>query len=87
MPLIELEPPRSLPRTQYSGRKPLPGSGSVGKTQVNPGLDNNLPIPFGICTSGWLSSGPASISNTRDRLSLERRSANTQPADPAPTMM
>ena len=41
----------------------------------------------GICTKMLPSLPPASISSTRAVPSALRRSASTQPADPAPTMM
>src|SRR6185369_9508566 len=86
MPLMELDPPSILPRTQTSGRL-TPPSDSMGKCQAYLGSPRSLANPLGIPIMGLVSAGPASSSRTRHRGSSDRRYANTHPADPAPTMI
>jgi hypothetical protein len=43
--------------------------------------------PAGIWIRGWISLGPASSSKTEQLASSDSLAANTQPADPLPTIM
>ena len=86
MPLIELEPPSTLPRGQYILRLPAPGSGSVSKHQFTRLSAKVLPKPSGMWIHILLSLPPASSRMTVVFGSSVRRAAMTQPADPAPTI-
>lgn len=46
--VIALDPPTVRPRSHTAGRSALPGSGSVGKTQLSEGSVKVLPMPIGI---------------------------------------
>ena len=87
MPLIELDPPKVLPRGTGMTRLWALGSGSVSKFQLYFGLFSSLVKPAGMLIHMDLSGGPASSSSTLVRWSSVRRLASTQPAEPAPTMM
>src|SRR5882762_8432738 len=63
MPLIEDEPPRSLPRGIGMRRSPVPSSGSDEYSQLAAGFSISLAKPIGIRDHGWLSL-PASSTNT-----------------------
>ncbi|QYU69002.1 NAD-glutamate dehydrogenase [Leptolyngbya sp. 15MV] len=86
IPLVELDPPSTLPRTQNSGWRLSPALRLATKGQTWAGLPRTLAIPRGTWISGLRSGGPASISSTRLPGSAESRSASTQPAVPAPTI-
>ena len=86
MPLMELDPPSTRPRTHTSSNDVPSGSRrSKGNFHVRFGPDINRAIPLGMLISGLPSPIPASRSNTRVRGSADSRLAKTQPADPAPT--
>ncbi len=87
MPLIELEPPRTLPRGIGIGRLPLLASGSESNSQLTAGMSIVLVKPAGIWIQMLLSLPPASSSRTVVFGSSVSRLASTQPAEPAPTMM
>src|ERR1700680_4538290 len=87
MPLIELEPPSTLPRGQNTLRPLAPASGSVSKHQLTDGAAKVLPKPSGIGIQRLVSSPPASSKITRVPGSSESRAATVQPAEPAPTTM
>src|SRR5258708_36435016 len=87
MPLIELEPPSTLPAGQTTGRLPSVGSGSDRYFQLSCGLAIAFISPAGIRIDSELSAGPASSSSTLCRPDPASRLAMTDPADPAPTTM
>ena len=84
MPLIDDEPPKSLPRGMGMRRWPVPSSGSDEYSQLAAGFSISLAKPTGIRDHGWLSL-PASSTNTLCLPSALSRFASTDPADPAPT--
>ena len=85
MPLIEEVPPSTRPRGQWMARLPDDASGSLAYIQLTRASCSRLRTPAGMWMNGWRSGGPASSSATVAPPSL-RRSASTQPAEPAPTM-
>src|SRR5579859_4630378 len=87
MPLIDEEPPSTLPRGQNTLRPLAPASGSVSKHQLTDGSAKVLPKPSGMWIQRLVSSPPASSKITRVPGSSERRAAIVQPAEPAPTTM
>ena len=74
MPLMELEPPTTLPRTHTSeaGRSGCRGC-STGKNQAWSGLLTSFPMPLGMPMRGLLSTPPASRSRTFTPGSAESR--------------
>src|SRR6516162_8055454 len=87
MPLIELDPPRVLPRGTGSERPLRFGSGSVSNRQLYRGLLRSFMKPTGTSIHIESSGGPASSSRTCACGSSEMRLAITQPAEPPPTIM
>src|SRR3954452_7495207 len=85
MPLIEDEPPSTLPRGQKIFLPPAPLSGSVSKHQLIDGSAKVLPKPRGMWIQRLVSWPPASSSTTRTLGSSVSRAASAQPAEPAPT--
>ncbi len=85
MQFSELEPPSTRPRGKRSRRSPRPGSASLHSPQSNR-LSCSWRNASGMWITGSLSGGPASITATRTSRSSPRRAANTQPAEPAPTI-
>ena len=63
MPLIDDEPPSSLPRGIGMRRWPVPASGSEEYSQFAAGFAISLAKPTGIRDQGWLSR-PASSTST-----------------------
>jgi Transposase DDE domain group 1 len=61
-----------------------PGSGSPHRPQSNR-LSHSCRNASGMCSTGSVSGGPASITPTRTSRSSPSRAARTQPAEPAPT--
>jgi hypothetical protein len=86
MPLIELDPPSSRPRGRNRRRPFSVGSGSVIIRHVSSGLSIAFIIPSGMRIRNLSAPPPASSSSTRTDGSSVSRAANTQPADPAPTI-
>ncbi|MNW03059.1 hypothetical protein D3C71_1989400 [compost metagenome] len=73
MPLTELEPPSTRPRTQTSAWPPLASSGLLACIHRWVGSCMTLARPLGMEMKGWLSRGPASIRATlTDGSSLSR---------------
>ena len=87
MPLMELDPPSTLPRGMGIVRLWVFSSGTVSKHQFTLGRAIIFQKPTGTWMSGLQSRPPASSSSTELPASALRRLARTQPADPAPTMM
>ena len=85
MPLMELEPPSTLPRGMGILRLAVPSSGVVSKHQFTLGRSIIFQKPTGTWMSGLQSRPPASNSSTVWRPLAVRRLASTQPAEPAPT--
>ncbi len=83
MPLIELDPPSTLPRGQWIARPAVPAEPSAEKFQFTTGCRSSFSTPAGIWIQMLRSGGPASSRITRAPVS-ERRLAMTQPAEPAP---
>jgi len=86
MPLIEDDPPITLPRGTASRRPFRCGSGSVRNPQSYSGMFIGIEKAAGIWISGPMSLPPRSSTMTACRPSALSRSASTQPAEPAPTM-
>ena len=87
MPLIELEPPSTLPPGHMASRPLSEGSGSLMYIQLKRGLRIALISPAGTRSTGAVSKPPPSSSRTLFLRSAESRCASTHPAEPAPTMM
>src|SRR4051794_5107285 len=85
MPLMDDDPPSTLPRGQKMLRPPAPASGSVSKHQFTRLSAKVLPNPRGMWIHIFLSSPPAFSSTTLVDGSSDRRADMTQPAEPAPT--
>ena len=86
MPLIAELPPSTLPRRTDTTRPSSPACGEDLYSQVWRGSFASHITPSGIPISGLRSGGPASIRQTRSRLSALSRLASTSPDDPAPTI-
>ena len=87
MPLMELEPPSTLPLGIGIFLLAVFSSGSVSKHQFTAGRSIIFQKPTGTWMSGLESRPPASSSSTLLPASALRRLASTQPAEPAPTTM
>ena len=87
MPLMELEPPSTLPLGMGILRPWVFDSGSVSKHQFTLGRSIICQNPPGMWMRGLQSRPPASSSSTELRESALNRFASTQPAEPAPTTM
>ena len=87
MPLIELEPPSTLPPGHMASRPLSEGSASLMYIQLKRGFRMALISPAGIRTIGEVSGPPPSSTRTLFPGLAESRCASTQPAEPAPTMM
>ena len=86
MPLIDDEPPSTLPRGQCIRRPPRCGSGSVSYCQLYLAMFIGIDSALGIWISTDRSEPPNSSTSDAVRRPRVSRSASTQPADPAPTM-
>ena len=86
MPLMDDDPPSSLPRGMGTRRLPVASSGSEEYSQFAAGFSIRRAKPTGTRDHGWLSR-PASSTSTLYLGSALRRLATTDPADPAPTTM
>ena len=87
MALIELEPPRTLPRGTISRRLFRVGSGSDMNFQLVRSSAMALKASAGMMMSKRLSLPPASSRSTLTDGSALSRLASTQPAEPAPMTM
>ena len=86
MALIELDPPKVRPRGWYMRLPFIAACGAVSYCQLNRGV-SSLAMPAGMRTNNDLSEPPASSSSTLTSDFAESRFANTEPAEPDPTMM
>ena len=84
--MIELDPPRVLPRGANTRRPPVHSLGSIEKHQFTRASWKVLMKPAGIWMNGCQSRGPASSTATVVPGSSLNRLASTEPADPAPTI-
>jgi hypothetical protein len=64
----------------------IAGCGAVSYCQSNRGVESRA-MPAGMRTNNALSEPPASSSSTLTSGFAESRFANTEPAEPDPTMM
>ena len=86
MPLIEPEPPSTLPRGTGIRRPSSFGCGVVVNPQFRRFVAIAAPTSAGAWMKGWLSSPPASSTQTRVPGSSAKRPASAQPPVPAPTI-
>ncbi len=84
MPLMEEDPPSTLPEGKNIGRPFKPGTGSDFRNQVVFGLVSRWGKSTGICIKGCKSLPPASSKQTVVRPSSDKRPATAAPPDPEP---
>ena len=87
MPLMELDPPSTLPPGHMASRPLSEGSGSLMYIQLKRGFRIAFISPAGTRSTGEVSLPPPSSNRTLFSGLAESRCASTHPAEPAPTMM